>query len=446
MRPLTSFLPGRKADQAIGDLSVQKTPTYWNQVSRQLRKNKLAVWSLRLMAALIFLAVFADFLANEKPIACKYRGQIYFPVFREYLVDAGISAWPQELISADWKKLNYEWSVFPPIPYLPQNLDHDNEHGVSPFGAQKVQSGKWKHWLGTDELGRDVFSGLLHGTRTALSVGLVSMGLALFIGLIFGALAGYYGDNRLQVSRARLFLNAAFGLFGFFYAFGARSFILHDALADSFMHFLIQLFVSLLILIAFLGFGNLLVRPLKAVRFLSKKITVPVDLIVSRLIEIMLSVPTLFLIVSVAAILTKPSVFIVMIIIGLTGWTSIARFVRAELLRIRSLEYIEAAKALGFSELRILFRHALPNALSPVLIALAFGIASSILTESLLSFLGIGIPAETITWGSMLAMARETPSAWWVALFPGLAIFITVTLYNLIGEGLTDAIDPRQKK
>jgi peptide/nickel transport system permease protein len=116
------------------------------------------------------------------------------------------------------------------------------------------------------------------------------------------------------------------------------------------------------------------------------------------------------------------------------------------LLRIRGLDYIEAANALGFSEFRILFRHALPNALSPVLIALAFGIASAILTESLLSFLGIGVPAELITWGSMLSMARETPGAWWVALFPGFAIFITVTVYNLIGEGLTDALDPRQKK
>jgi peptide/nickel transport system permease protein len=443
----TSFLPGRKADDAIVPLSVDtSSPAYRTRVYNQFCKNRLAVWSVRLIGVLIFVALFADFLANEKPIACKYKGRVYFPVIREYLVDAGMSAWPQDLLGADWKKLNYDWSVFPLIPYLPQNLDHDNEHSVSPFGTQKVEFGKWKHWLGTDELGRDVFSGLLHGTRIALSVGLVSMGVALFIGLIFGSLAGYYGDNRLQISRARLFLNFFFGLLGFFYGFGSRSFLLHDALSDSFSHFLIQLFFSLLILAACISIGNLLVGLLKKNAFLSKKVTIPVDLIVSRLIEIMLSVPTLFLIISVAAILTKPSIFIVMLIIGLTGWTSIARFVRAELLRIRGLDYIESAKALGFSELRILFRHALPNALTPVLIAFAFGIASSILTESLLSFLGIGVPAESITWGSMLAMARQSPGAWWVALFPGFAIFITVTVYNLIGEGLSDALDPKQKK
>ena len=135
-----------------------------------------------------------------------------------------------------------------------------------------------------------------------------------------------------------------------------------------------------------------------------------------------------------------------MAIIGLTGWTGIARFIRAELLKVRNLEYIEAAHALGYSESRTLLKHAIPNSLSPVLISIAFGIASAILVESTLSFLGIGVPAETMTWGSMLSSARQSPSAWWLAIFPGFAIFITVTWYNLVGEGLTDALDPRLKK
>ncbi|HEV7230942.1 MAG TPA: ABC transporter permease, partial [Bacteroidia bacterium] len=184
----------------------------------------------------------------------------------------------------------------------------------------------------------------------------------------------------------------------------------------------------------------------KKIPFLNTKVRVPVDLYVSRLIEIMLSIPTVFLIISVAAIVTKPGLFMVMVIIGLTSWTGIARYVRAELLLIRNLDYMEAAKALGYSDFRMLFRHAIPNALSPVLISLAFGIAGAILTESLLSFLGIGVPAQAITWGSMLALAQQSPGSWWLALFPGLAIFLTVTVYNLIGEGLTDATDPRLKK
>jgi peptide/nickel transport system permease protein len=192
--------------------------------------------------------------------------------------------------------------------------------------------------------------------------------------------------------------------------------------------------------------GNLFVPLFKKIPFLNTKVRVPVDLYVSRLIEIMLSIPTVFLIISVAAIVTKPGLFMVMVIIGLTSWTGIARYVRAELLLIRNLDYMEAAKALGYSDFRMLFRHAIPNALSPVLISLAFGIAGAILTESLLSFLGIGVPAQAITWGSMLALAQQSPGSWWLALFPGLAIFLTVTVYNLIGEGLTDATDPRLKK
>ena len=137
---------------------------------------------------------------------------------------------------------------------------------------------------------------------------------------------------------------------------------------------------------------------------------------------------------------------LVMVIIGATSWTGIARFTRGELLRVRNLEYIEAAQSLGYSEWRTIFRHAIPNSLAPVLIAIAFGVAGAILTESFLSFLGIGVEAEVATWGKLLSLARKNFSAWWLALAPGFAIFITVTIYNLMGEGLTDALDPRLKQ
>ena len=196
----------------------------------------------------------------------------------------------------------------------------------------------------------------------------------------------------------------------------------------------------------FRSIGNLLAFPLKLIPFLKKRISIPVDLIISRFIEVMISVPLLFLIISISAIVSHPSIYIVMTIIGLTSWTSIARFIRAEMLRIRSLEYIEAARALGYSEGRIILRHAIPNALSPVLITIAFGIAAAILIESTLSFLGVGVSPETVTWGSLLAEARQSSSAWWLAILPGTAIFMTVTIFNLIGEALTDALDPKLKK
>ncbi len=420
--------------------------SHWGNVRKQFAMNSLAKWSLRFIGILVVLALLADFLANEKPLICKYKGHVYYPVFKEYLVDAGLSRWPSELLNVEWNKLDYDWSLFPLIPYLPQNLDRNNEHGVSPLAHQHIKSIRWRHWMGTDELGRDILAGMLHGTRIALSIGIVSMGVALFIGLIAGSLAGFFGDERLLASRARILLNCLFLCMALFYAFGVRAYSLRDALANSFFKFCIELLISFALFGGILLVGNMLVPILKLIPFLRTKIRIPVDMIISRIIEIMVSVPTLFLIISITAIITKPSIFIVMLIIGLTAWTGIARFVRAELFHIRNLEYVEAARALGFKEIRILLRHALPNALSPVLIALAFGIASSILTESLLSFLGIGVPAETITWGSILATARETPAAWWIAIFPGLAIFLTVTTYNLVGEGLTDAMDPKLKK
>lgn len=419
---------------------------FWKNLKKQFAHNKLGNYSLRLLYALIFIALFADFLANEKPLAAKYKNEIYFPVFRSYLVDLGIAQWQKDLQNVEWKNLEYDWKIFPIIPYSPATLDLDNSQSASPFGEQNISSNRWRHWVGTDELGRDVLSGMIHGTRIALTVGLISMGIAALFGILIGSLAGYFGDERLKISRASAIMNILFFVLAFFFGFIARSYELSDALAISFGKFFLELLFSLLIVIAVLVVGNLFAIPFKFIPFLKKKISIPIDILFSRFIEIMVSIPTLFLIISISAVITHPSIYIVMAIIGLTSWTGIARFIRAEMLRIRSLEYIESAYALGYSEWRIIFRHAIPNALSPVLITIAFGIAAAILIESTLSFLGVGVSAETVTWGSLLAEARQSPSAWWLAILPGSAIFITVTIFNLIGEALTDALDPKLKK
>lgn len=168
-----------------------------------------------------------------------------------------------------------------------------------------------------------------------------------------------------------------------------------------------------------------------------------IDLVISRLFEFMLVFPTFFLLLTIAAIIKKPSIFYTMLVIGCTSWVSLARLTRSEFLRVRHLDYITAAVALGVSTPRIIIRHILPNALAPVLVSVVLGIASAILTESALSFLGVGVPADLVTWGSLLHEVRSNTSAWWLAVFPGLAIFLAVMAYNLIGEGLRDALDPR---
>jgi peptide/nickel transport system permease protein len=324
----------------------------WSYVWGQFKRNRIALSAFYVVFFLAAMALFADFLSNDKPYYMRHRDKTYFPIFRSYLVALRIGAWPAELLNVDFKRLDAELSIFPPVPYRPSNIDL-----MAPFEPPSR-----KHWLGTDKLGRDVMAGIIHGSRISLSIGFVAVGIALAVGVILGALAGYFGSW--------------------------------------------------------------------------------VDLIISRLFELMLSVPTFFLLITIAAVF-PPSLFLTMAIIGLTGWVGIARFTRNEFLKIRSLDYVTAALALGVSDRKVMFRHILPNALAPVLVSVVLGIAGAILLESSLSFLGIGVPADTVTWGSILNEARSNTFAWWLAVFPGVAIFITVLTYYLVGEGLRDALDPR---
>lgn len=429
------------------EIVKQQDQSYWQIVKRQFRKNKSAVWSMRFLFVIVFIGVTADFIANEKPIYCKLNGKAYFPIFKGYAVDLGIANWPPELAKiTSWKDAQFEAVLRTPVPYSPQNLDFSNNDYVSPFEKQTVKSTRWTHWLGTDQLGRDVLAGMVHGTRVAMLVGIVSMSISSLIGIIMGSLAGYFGDNRLKLTRISIIINLVFLLFAWFYAFEARSYTITAAFDDSgFLGFL-QVMLSLLIFAGVMVLANVIAWPLKKIPALGFQVTIPMDILISRFIEIFVSIPSLLLLLALIAIMPKPSLLIVMAIIGGISWTGIARLIRGELLRVRSLEYIEAAQALGYSELRVIMRHAIPNALTSVLIAIAFGVASAILTEAFLSFLGIGVPAEQVTWGSMLSLARQNFTAWWLAILPGMAIFITVTIFNLIGEGLTDALDPRLKR
>ncbi|WP_020675652.1 ABC transporter permease [Geopsychrobacter electrodiphilus] len=170
-----------------------------------------------------------------------------------------------------------------------------------------------------------------------------------------------------------------------------------------------------------------------------------VDALVMRFVDIMLCFPTFFLILAVIAFL-NPSIWNIMVVIGITSWMGVARLVRAEFLSLREREFVLAARAVGANDLRLIFRHMLPNALSPVLVSATLGIAGAILTESALSFLGIGVQPPTPSWGNMLIAGKQTLGyAWWLSVFPGLAILITVLGYNLLGEGIRDALDPRLK-
>jgi peptide/nickel transport system permease protein len=171
-----------------------------------------------------------------------------------------------------------------------------------------------------------------------------------------------------------------------------------------------------------------------------------VDAVIMRFVDIMLCFPTFFLILAVIAFL-EPSIWIIMIVIGLTGWMGVTRLVRADFMSLKERDFVQAARAIGAGDLRIIFRHILPNAMASVLVTATLGIAGAILTESALSFLGIGVQPPTPSWGNILTAGKDNIDiAWWLSFYPGLAILITVLGYNLLGEGIRDALDPRLRR
>lgn len=240
-------------------------------------------------------------------------------------------------------------------PYQPSAIDLQ----------QILQAPSPAHWLGTDAIGRDVFTRMLYGARVSLLVGLVAVGLSTAIGVLLGAVAGYYGGKT--------------------------------------------------------------------------------DALIMRGVDVMLAFPSFFLILAVIAFL-EPSIINIMVVIGLTSWMGVARLVRAEFLRLKTMDYIAAARLAGVSDGNLMLKHLLPNAMAPILVTATLGIAGAVLVESGLSFLGIGVQPPTPSWGNILLEGKANIEiAWWLSLFPGLAILIAVLGFNLLGEGLRDYLDPRQR-
>ncbi len=407
-----------------------KGEAYLDIVWRQFKKNTAAYLSLWLLAPVFLIAIFAPALASNQPLVFYDGDQTLYPWFRalfnpvesvdfvfnmaligffpwvllalvtsivakrrgvpgrrriayvclQFIVILGVVSvvasipgvrplnkyrartFAEEQLRAPETKRG----VYVLIPYGPTEQDLDAIFRNPGFRKDKS---KWKesndgfvHLFGTDDTGRDVLVQMIYGTRISMTVGFVAVGLYVTIGVIVGAIAGYFGGT--------------------------------------------------------------------------------IDMMISRVIEVVLLFPSFFLILTLVAMI-GPSIYIIMTVIGITSWPTIARLIRGEVLKQRAIDYTAAARALGSSDFRIIFRHILPNALSPALVAAPFGVAGAIITEAGLSLLGYGVRPPTPSWGTLLHLAHNNYSYWWLIVVPSVAIFFTVTIFNLVGSGLRDAMDPR---
>jgi peptide/nickel transport system permease protein len=287
--------------------------------------------------------------------------------------------------------------------------------------------------FGTDDLGRDVFARMLQGAWVSLTVGFVAVGIAVLIGIFMGGISGYFGQGHIRVDQ----ILAAFVLLlgGGLLAVGA----------------IFSGSALLLIGSAYIFFSRWLKKvlgkqpPPKWMKVFFAGV-ISIDTLIMRLVDIMLCFPSFFLILTVVALLPA-SMYNIMIVIGLTSWMGATRFVRAEFLSLREQDFVTAARALGVSNWRIIFRHMIPNAIAPVLVSATIGIATAILTEAGLSFLGFGVPPPHATWGNILSDGKRFIfDAPWLTFVPGFAILLVVLSFNLFGEGLRDILNPKLRE
>ena len=380
---------------------------------------KIAKW---IIGIFLVIGLFSHFIANDMPLLANYEGSVSSPATVEFLSDIGI------VESRIYDETKFKWKIMSPIPYSSDQLNSRVNVSVGPLDNQEVSSLRYRHWLGTDQLGRDVLAGLIHGTNIALKVGLLSVFFSLLLGLYIGLLSGYFGDNGWKINVFALLIGTLIKALGLYY-------ILYPIIVDpGLFYYLILTFIVTILQLALNKFIPGSKKP---------SISLPIDLITTKIIEVLNSIPTLFIILALLAIFTKPSIWNVIIIISIIGWPKFARLVRAEILQIKNIEYIQSAKSIGLSDFQIILRHALPNAITSVISISAFAISGAILLESTLSFLGLGIPLDQVSWGSMLADARVNFSSWWLAVFPGLAIFFVLISFYIIGNQLNEKMNAR---
>ena len=327
----------------------------------RFKKNKLGFWSLVIFSTLVVLSLFADVLSTDKPLVVSFKGQLYFPVLKDYsekTFDGDFYA-PADYLDPFIKdKLTTapNWAIYAPNPYGPKTI---NYFAKSP----NPSAPSTQNLLGTDDRGRDLLAQLIYGFRLSVLFGLALTVIGVVIGVITGAIQGYAGGKT--------------------------------------------------------------------------------DLVAQRFIEIWGSMPELYLLIIFSAVFA-PSVALLLFLLSLFGWMGLSDYVRAEFLRNRQLDYVRAARALGVSNLQIMWRHILPNSMTPVVTFLPFRMSAAILALTSLDFLGLGVPPGTPSLGELLSQGKANIDAWWISLSTFAVLVTTLLLLTFMGDALRDALDPRK--
>jgi len=329
---------------------------------RNFKKNRRGFYSLILFAILFILSLFAELVSNDKPFLVQYQGHSYFPLFKSY---------PETVFGGD-----FETETDYLDPFILEKLTTDGNKVYFPLNSHSYNSinleldqpvpspPSKKNALGTDDRGRDVLARLIYGFRLSVLFGFALTLVGTVLGIIAGAVQGYFGGRT--------------------------------------------------------------------------------DLVFQRFIEIWGAMPELYLLIIFASIF-KPSVLLLLILLSMFGWMGLSDYVRAEFLKGRNMEYVKAAKALGVGNLTIMYRHLLPNGMTPVITFLPFRMSGAILALTSLDFLGLGVPPSTPSLGELLAQGKANIDAWWLSLSTFVVLVGTLILLIFIGEALREAFDPRRQ-
>ncbi len=330
---------------------------------RRFRQNRRGYWSLVILTALLVVSLLAEVLSNDKPLVVHYQGEWYFPLVKTYPESTfgGDFVTPADYLDPFIRQQitsGANWAIYPPNPYR-----YDTINYFSRFPNPAAPSAD--NWLGTDDRGRDVLARLLYGFRVSVLFGLALTLIGTVIGVITGAVQGYFGGRT--------------------------------------------------------------------------------DLWFQRFMEVWGSLPELYLLIIFAS-LFEPSLWILFVLLSLFGWMGLSDYVRAEFLRNRNMEYVTAARALGLNHGQIIWRHVLPNSLTPVITFLPFRMSGAILALTSLDFLGLGVPPSTPSLGELLSQGKENLDAWWISLASFLVLTSTLMLLVFIGEALREALDTRNQR